>query len=842
MSLDRWSRVKPLFEAALERPPEARTAFLAEACDGDDSLRAEVERLLALDAEADGFFDTLSRDLQRPAFEGAPPPERVGPWRVVREVGRGGMGRVLLAERDDGAFEQRVAVKLVESAAPGLVRRFRRERRILAALDHPNVARLLDGGALPDGRPYLIMEYVEGAPLTAYADAQRLGVDARLRLFLQVCEAVAYAHRALVVHRDLKPSNILVTDAGRVKLLDFGVARLLDDDGEDGLTRTAPRFLTPVYAAPEQVRGDAVTTDTDVYALGVLLYELLTGHRPFDPRGRSRHTLERAILEDEPAAPSTAVGWTEERAGGGALGAPAPEAVAAARATEPGRLRRRLRGDLDRIVLKALRKEPERRYGSVEALARDVERHLAGLPVEARPATLGYRAQRFLRRHRAGVAAAAAVGGILLALGALHTASVAAERDRAEAAALRAERVSAFLTDLLGRAADPAADTGALLRLLEPAVARADSALAADPEAQAAVFYTLGRLYHRAGRPDRAEVLLRRALALRRALDAGPSEEAADVLYALGLLRLRQPDVASARFREAAEMRRALLVGDDHDLAWSLLQWARMLPKGHPDKQPRFEEALAMLARLHGERSPEVAEGLHEYYVLGFADGTPQDYEAAFREALAIYLENGMERSPHALHAMYNLGLLYEGRGDVEAAFPLFERAIRLGRQVLPPGTSSLNTMTTNYGASLHEQGRLAEADSVLRGIAETTRRALPDSAQAVGHSHYWYGRNLLALGRPEEAEAALRTAAAVYAYLAEGGARHRRVQVELAWALVRRGRYAEAEALLLESVGPLRGSRFERLALERLAALYEATGRPAEAAPYRARLDELGE
>src|SRR5690606_23655937 len=255
-------------------------------------------------------------------------------------------------------------------------------------------------------------------------------------------------------------SNVLVTDddAGRpqVKLLDFGIARLLEEDEEGGrLTRTGQRYLTPGYAAPEQIRGAAVTTATDVYALGVLLYELLTGHRPFDPRGRSRRALQRAILADEPAAPSTAVGWAEERAGGGALGAPAPEAVAAARATEPGRLRRRLRGDLDRIVRKALRKEPERRYGSVEALARDVERDLAAVRGGARPATLGCRARRFPRRHRAGVAAAAAVGGIPLALGALHTASVAAERDRAEAAALRAERVSAFLTDLLGRAADP---------------------------------------------------------------------------------------------------------------------------------------------------------------------------------------------------------------------------------------------------------------------------------------------------------------------------------------------------------------------------------------------------
>ena len=835
MPLDHWTRVKPLLEAALARPPGARAAFLRAACDGEEGeVRAEVERLLALHAEADEFFDTLGRDLGRPDPDEAALPARVGPWRVVREVGRGGMGRVLLAERDDGAFAQRVAVKLVEPAAPGLARRLRRERRILAGLDHEAIARLLDGGALPDGRPYLVMEYVAGEPLTTYAAARGLPVEKRLTLFLQVCAAVAHAHRALVVHRDLKPSNIFVADgpaaegahgggAPRVKLLDFGIAHLLagdeDADGPGPPTRTGQRALTPVYAAPEQIRGEAVTTAADVYALGVLLYELLAGRRPFGrpSGGAGQHALERAILEDEPPPPSAAV--------------------------PPGPLRRRLRGDLDRIVLKAMAKEPPQRYGSAEALARDVERHLDGRPVEARPATVGYRARRFLRRHRAGAVAAAAVGALLVALGGLHTVRVAAERDRAEAAALRAERTSAFLTDLLAGASDPTADAAALLRLLEPAVGRAERELGAEPDAQAAVFYTIGRLYGRLGRPDRAGALLRRALALRRAHQPAPSADVAAALYALGLLHLARPDSAQAYFGEAAELRRVLARGaDDHDLAWALLQGARVLPKGDPAKRARFAEALGMLERLHGPRSPAVAEALHEYYVLGLADGTPADYEAAFARALALYEENGLGRSPAALHDMYNLGLLREGRGDHEGAFALFRRAIALGREVLPPGNASLTTMTTNYGASLHERGRLAEADRVLAGVAEATRRTLPDSAAAVGHSHYWYGRNLLALGRSREAEAALRTADAVASLLAPGSVRHHRIRIELAWALARQGRHAEAEPLLLEADEPLRGSRYERPTLERLAALYEATGRPDAAAPYRARLAGLAD
>ncbi|NNF57574.1 MAG: protein kinase, partial [Rhodothermaceae bacterium] len=786
MSLDYWSRAKPLFEAARQHPPADRAAFLDEACAEDATLRAEVERLLALDDEADGFFDTLGEAIRRPEPEAVPLPERVGPWRIVREVGRGGMGRVLLGERDDDRFEQRVAIKVVESAAPGLVERFRRERRILARLDHPHVARLLDGGALPDGRPYLVMEYVEGEPLTRYAEEKQLSLEERLRLFGAVCDVVAYAHRNLVVHRDLKPSNILVSTEGTVKLLDFGIARLLsDEEGDALLTGTEQRLHTPVYAAPEQIRGEPVTTATDVYALGVVLYELLTSHRPFHPQGRDRRALERAILKDKPTAPSAAVDQ------------------------ELGRLRRRLRGDLDRIVLKALRKEPDRRYGSVGALARDVERHLAGLPVEARPATLGYRFRSFVRRHRTGVAMTAVAVGLLVLFGTLYTVRVTAERNRAEAAAARAERVTGVLTDLLAQAEESTTDAGVLLSLLEPTVARADSELAADPDARAAVFYTLGRLYNRIGLRNEADSLLRQSLALRRVLHTDPHQDLAATLYALGVRFIPVADSAHglAYFRDAAGMQRALYDGDQPALAWSLLQWDRVLPHDHPEKGRRYEEALAMFARLYGPRSPEVAEAIHEYYVLGLAAGTPEDYEAAFAEALAIYQENGLERDPRTLAAMYNLGLHYERQGDFDRAFPLFRQAIRLGQEIHPPGSPFLNTMMVNYGASLHEQGQFVEADRVLRDAAEQARRALPEGAAAIGHSHYWHGRNLVALDRSAEAVPALRIAAANYHARTGESPRYHRVQTELGWALVQLGRFDEAERLLLESADALHGT-----------------------------------
>lgn len=825
MSLDYWSRAKPLFEEALKRPLSECSAFLDEACGGDADLRAEVERLLALNVDADGFFDTLGRGIRRPSFDDAPLPEHIGSWNIIREIGRGGMGRVLEAVQNRDSSEQRVAIKIVEAAIPGLVERFRRERRILAGLDHPNVARYLDGGALADGRPYIVMEYVDGVPLTEYADSNDLTLVDRLRLFGQVCDVVAYAHRNLVVHRDLKPSNILVAmgEDGhpQIKLLDFGIARLLED-GELNreLTRTGQRLHTPVYAAPEQISGDPVTTATDVYSLGVVLYELLTGERPFQSSGGTKRALEQAILENRPTAPSTVV----ERRG------------------KDVRVGRHLRGDLDRIVLKAFRKEPERRYGSVEGLWRDITRHLSGLPIEARPSTLGYRSRAFARRHRIGASVTATVLIAALVFGALYLVRVTAERNLAEAAVDRATRVTDVLAELLEKTEESTTDAGVLLQLLGPTVARADSELAADPAARAAVYYTLGRLYNRIGLWPQADSLLRESLTLRRSIYPEPHEDIAATLYALGQHIIPEADSGHGLdyFREAASMQRVLYGNNHPDLAWSLLQWDRVLPPEDPGKGHRYEEAIAMLTRLYGSRSPEVAEAIHEYHVLGLAAVTREEEGDAFLEALTIYRENGLEEDPRALAAMYNLGLHYERQGDFDRAFPLFRQATRLGQEIHPPASPFLNTMQVNYGASLHQQGMFTDADSVLQEVTDQIRRTLPRGSRAIGHSHYWHGRNLLALGRSDEAVQILRIAAENYRSRSGESVRHYRVLNELGWALVNSGNSAEAERMLVESTEALQGESFERTALERLVEFYEQTGLETEAVPYRARLSTL--
>ncbi|HUU32517.1 MAG TPA: serine/threonine-protein kinase, partial [Vicinamibacterales bacterium] len=385
-------------------PDEARSDFVGrKAADAD--LAALVLGMLAADAEerAGAPLINIVSDAVTAATAGAPPPlERLGPYKIVSKIGEGGMGAVYLAERDDDEFLQKVAVKVVRGLLdPERVRQFRAERQILAWLEHANIARLLDGGTTPEGLPYLVMEHVEGVPIDAHCDAQRLTVDERLRLFLTVCDAVSHAHRSLIVHRDIKPTNIMVTDDGVPKLLDFGIARLALDGAPDATAAPADgRMLTPDYASPEVVRGEQVTTAADVYALGVLLYELMTGARPLRFTTMTSAEIERVVCHVAPRRASAVAIEPLERA-------PAPAERAALRGTTPARLRTRLAGDLDAVLGMALDKDQGRRYVSVEALAADLRRHLAGRPVAARPATWPYVAGRFLSRHRWGAGAAA---------------------------------------------------------------------------------------------------------------------------------------------------------------------------------------------------------------------------------------------------------------------------------------------------------------------------------------------------------------------------------------------------------------------------------------------------
>jgi non-specific serine/threonine protein kinase/serine/threonine-protein kinase len=446
MTPERYQRIKQLFQATLEREPQERAAFLAEACAGDEQLRLEVESLLASYQQAETFIESpavaYAPDLLAKHQSESALGRHIGPYRVIEEIGQGGMGTVYLAARADDEYRKLVAIKLVKRGMDTdfIIQRFRQERQILASLDHPHIARLLDGGTTEDGLPYFVMEYIEGQPIIDYCDSHQLPTSERLKLFRAVCAAVQYAHQNLVVHRDLKPSNILVTADGTPKLLDFGIAKLLNPELSDHTidpTATAMRLMTPEYASPEQVRGEQITTATDVYSLGVVLYELLTGHRPYQVARCLPHEIARVICEQEPIRPSTAVARVEVATSSDGSPRPTitPEMVSRTRDGQPEKLRRRLAGDLDNMVLMAMRKEPERRYASASQLSEDIRRHLAGLPVTARKDTLGYRTGKFIKRHQVGVAAVALMVVSLIAgmVATIWQARVAkAERARAE--------------------------------------------------------------------------------------------------------------------------------------------------------------------------------------------------------------------------------------------------------------------------------------------------------------------------------------------------------------------------------------------------------------------------
>jgi serine/threonine protein kinase len=440
MMADPFREIRGIFEAALEYAVADRAGFLDRACQGDDQLRREVQKLLAADDMTEAFIDhpalAESRTFGKSwdVVEG----RRIGPYKLLKQVGRGGMGAVYLATRTDGAFEKEVAIKVMFQglSSPDMVRRFQQERQILATLDHPNIARLLDGGTTEEGLPYLVLEYVNGRPIDDYCDERKLTVTERLKLFEKVCEAVQYAHRNLVVHRDLKPGNILVMHSATPKLVDFGIAKLLHAEPTGAAptrTRSGIWLMTPKFASPEQVKGEPITTATDVYSLGVVLYELLTGHGPYRVKSREAHELARAICEEDPTRPSMVVGQLEQViAPDGSSVTIRPETVSALREGTPARLRRRLAGDLDNILLLALRKDPVRRYSSVEQFNEELQRYRVGQPVRARGDTMIYRARKFVVRNKVGVTSGAAI--LLLLFGGVIATSVEARIAREERA------------------------------------------------------------------------------------------------------------------------------------------------------------------------------------------------------------------------------------------------------------------------------------------------------------------------------------------------------------------------------------------------------------------------
>jgi eukaryotic-like serine/threonine-protein kinase len=588
LSPDRWRVLSPYLDEALDIAADRREAWLASIRARDAALGADLERLLAehVDLQQSGFLEHALPPLAQPAERQSLEGQIVGAYRLLSLIGQGGMGSVWLAERCDGRFEGRAAVKLLNIALVGRAgeERFRREGDFLAKVTHPHIARLFDAGVSPTGQPYLVLEYVNGQAIDSYCNEHALGIEARIHLFLDVLEALAHAHANLIVHRDIKPANVLVSVDGQVKLLDFGIAKLLDDDARWGdspvaetsaLTREAGAALTPNFAAPEQLTRGRVTTATDVYAVGVLLYVLLSGQHPLGAATRSPATLIRAIIEVEPRRMSdVVVGRTETLE---------PLTLhAAQRGTTVSRLRWVLRGDLDTIVAKALKKNAAERYVSVSALADDLRRFLRHEPISARPDTLRYRTTRFVSRHIRGVAATVVFVVLLGGLGVFHTTRLATERDRAQREASKATKVSEALTGLL-MGADPIANRatpdGQTIRgVLDAGAERVQKELVGQPEAQAEILTVLGRLYRRLGMFDKAQHLLEQALASGRAAFGPEHLSVAQTLNDLGAVAAEKGDyqTAIASLELALSIRRKIYGAEHTNVADTLAELGRV--------------------------------------------------------------------------------------------------------------------------------------------------------------------------------------------------------------------------------------------------------------------------
>ena len=873
MDAQRWEQIQSLFLAALERQPTERAGFLEEACCGDRALAREVETLLSCHDEESGLaienrFLVEEPDLHSDPREASLVNVALGPYQVVRRIGQGGMGEVYLAVRDE-PYRQEVAVKVVRLGLQGtdVARRFGAERQILARLVHPNIARLLDGGVTADGRPYLVMEYVVGVPITEYCDGRGLALEDRLRLFTTVCDAVQFAHRNLIVHRDVKPSNVLVTEDGAVRLLDFGIAKLLDPEpGDPDATQTIVRLMTPDYAAPEQVRGDPVTTATDVYALGALLYELLTGHRPHRFSTRTPAEIERVICAEPPASPSAVV---------------------------PGRPRRTLQGDLDNIVMMALRKEPERRYASAAQLAEDVERYLAGRPVIAQRDTVGYRLRKFVGRNRAGVAVAAGVLALIVGFGAVmsvQAGALARERDRVQLEADKATQVAAFLEQLFD-ASDPfapSADRRGTMRvgeLLARGAEKVRNELAEQPAVQAQLFGVLGSVFVSLGDFDAARPLLADALTIRERIHGGNHLEVAESRQELALLRKAtgEYDEAESLLRSALTTRRALLGAEHADVASSLNALGSVLhDRGDFDGADSFyNEALAMRRRLLGDSHLEVAASLNSlstfYYQRGdFARADslvrealamrrnllgaehpevamtmvqlatvsgermePGEVEGLYRDGLRILRATLGNEHPAVAHTLNNLAAFLRRTGEYDAAEPVYREALAVWRTLLGDEHPNVALTLHNLGALLKTKGDYDSSEPLYREALAMRRRLLGETHPAVAASLNNLAVLLKERGEHEEAIALLRQAIEVNTVAL--GPEHPRVaitMVTLGELLHETGRARDAEPLFLNALAIYRARAPEDAAsvadlYPRLSDLYRDMNRPDQAALF---------
>jgi len=816
---DRWERLQELFSRAVELPPTERQAFVAKETTSDTELRTELLDLLACDAGSartgpltmalGAALDTTTRD-RRKALIG----RVVGSYKLVSVLGHGGTGTVYLGERADRQYSAQVAVKIVDNGTMQgeLGLRFRAERQILASLNHANIARLVDAGETEEGNPYLVMEYVHGEPLDRYCDRQRLGVRERLQLFLDICSAVQYAHQNLVVHRDLKPANILVTAEGAPKLLDFGIAKLLDA-GEAAaamaLTRMNDRLLTPEYASPEQILGRPVTTGSDVYALGVVLYELLTGLRPYVvPTSASQLEMERSICITDPLRPSAAV--KRARESGPLEGQSEILAVAAARRLSPEKLQKRLTGDIDSIVMRALRKEPQHRYNSIEQFASDIRRYLSREPVQARQGNWVYYSQRFIRRHAFGVTAGAAFIVFIIAFAvamSIQTQRIAAERDRVYQESETAKVVSAFMEEIFDKS-QPLRNLGQTVTardLLDEAGRRIRGDLNQRPEVRARLLEAVGRAYRRLDEYSTAVPYLEDSLRLRRQLPDPDGTRTATILIELAMAVRKADDLPRAErlLSEALKISKQHQTEHSETYAKLLLDLGKVhLVMGNmSEARTNLELSRDLFRELFGSLHPDVGAADSELAIVFMWQGNLPAAEQAARESVQAFRATHPPMHPDRVDSEVVLAQVLQSQGRFSEAAELFENSQAVWTKLYGANSAKAGDVLDSLAGIKKAQGMLAEAE-------QYARRALRAQEASVGKDHRLtaYERTMLAgillqRGTYKEAEEQARLALATFQKALPPDHQYSAsAEYLLGEALLATGQLKDAEAVLTAS------------------------------------------
>ncbi len=740
MNSERWQKIGIIFEEALNLKEPERTEFLVDMCGDDSELLEEICSLIEADTNVPSVLKGQASDAiyiqPKKNYNGTV----IGNYKIINQIAEGGMGSVFLAERADGQFEQKVALKIIK---PGMnsneiIKRFQFERQILARLQHPNIARLLDGGLTDENLPYFTMEYVEGDPIDQYCDKNNLSINERLKLFSEVCNAIQYAHQNLVIHRDLKPNNIIIKKDGTVKLLDFGIAKVFTEDdsfAQSELTRTGLYVMTPEYASPEQIKGEAITTSTDIYSLGLILYQLITGEKAYKIKTQSPLELEKIICYTEPVKPSSIIKLLQTK------NEIKAEKISRAHKTNLDKLIKTLSGDLDNICLMALRKEPERRYSSAEQFQQDIENYLEGRPVSARQNTIYYRTNKFIIRHKIAVISAFAIFLIAASLTTFYFIQLKKERDKAQLEAQKAEEVSNFLKNIF-KLSDPYEARGKTItarELLDKGAQKINQELSDQPDVKASMLSLIGSVYQNLGLFDKSDTLLKEALAIRMKLNKNGMKEAKS-LRDLGELYTYKGEYSKADslLTNALNIYNINSEKEDNSYAWILgdLAWVYKSKGNYNKSELYYKKAIKLLNRNKNNNNEDLLIMMNNFALELHEEGKYDEAEKMFKETLGLQKEiYGDKPHPEISTTTYNLAELLRDRGKYAEAEKMFKTSLAMDTKLSGPENPDVAYSLQGLASVYKIKGNFDEAQKLFLQVLNMRKKFLGDNHPDVAYA-----------------------------------------------------------------------------------------------------------